>query len=239
MFSLHFLEKTEANECKVPVDQIGVLGFVDFNAPQARQLAKSESLCQGVSLINDAGDMNASATMVLLPDHPRASSLRGLFDEEKQILESLFGFKQHCETRFIDLFTREPRGEQRSSLRRFSSGRIVVNADSVEKNRWLNAELSICGRPVGRAEGENGAPTSILPRSSALLLPESASPDADVKVGDRVRPSPEQTSAQKGIARLELLIEAMFRHTDFKGPVVLVNLTGYVEELAAAVPFSN
>lgn len=210
---------------------------MDFNAPQARQLTKCDSLCQGISLINDSGNVNSSATVVLLPDHPRTSSIRGLFDEEKQIMEALFGFKQHCETRFIDLFTREPRGEQRTSVRRFSQGRIVVNADSVEKNRWLNSELAICGRPVGRAEGENGAPTSVLPRASALLFPESASPEADVKVGDRVRPSPEQTSAQKGVARLELILESMFRHTDFKTPVLIVNLTGYVEELAAAVPF--
>ena len=55
-----------------------------------------------------------------------------------------------------------------------------------------------------------------------------------VRVQDRLRPSNEQQSAQKGIKRLEMLLESALRHTKFQA-VLVVNLTGYVEELAVAV----
>ena len=182
------------------------------------------------------GTSSQNVTMVLLPDLAKDSSLRGLFDEEKQILESLYSQKQDPECRFIDLFTREARSEARSCIRRFASGRLVVAADSKSENRWMDGELAICGRPVGRSEGENGAPCSVLPRTNALLLPEAASPDQDLKLADRTRPSPEQTAAQKGQQRLMMLIESLFRHSKVREPCLIVNLTGYVEEVAAAVP---
>ena len=212
-----------------------VLGFVDFNCPGARVASKMEMLTQGISLVNDCGNMSKNACMVLMPDLPKDSSMRGLWDEERKIIENLFSYKQDVETRFVDLFTREPKSENRSSSRRFSSGRLVVNSEAKEANEWLDSELAIYGRPVGRQEGSTGAPTSVLPRVSAMLFPEAASPDQDLKLADRVRPSPEQTCAQKGAARLELLIEAALRHTKINGPLLLVNFTGYVEELAAAV----
>ena len=120
-------------------------------------------------------------------------------------------------------------------MRRWAAGRLVVNSESAGENVWLNSELAICGRPVGRQEGEQGAPCSVLPRSSSLLLPEGASPESDLKIADRTRPSREQTSAQKGTARLELLVESVFRYIGIQSPCVVVNLTGYVEELGAAV----
>ena len=219
---------------KVPVDSVHVLGFIDFNAPSARQSSKIELLSKGIALINSCGNMANNACMVLLPDHPKDSSARGLWDEEKKIMENLFGLQMDVETRFVDLFTREPRSENRTSMRRFASGRIVVCEASRSDNVWLDSELAICGRPVGKQEGSQGAPTSVLPRSSALLFPESASPDQDLKLADRTRPSPEQTSAQKGAARLELLLEATVRHTKINSPILICNLTGYVEEMAAA-----
>ena len=211
----------EAAEHNVSSDSVSLIGFVDFNAPNAGQALKTDMLCQGVSIVNSHGDMSRNCTVILLPDHPKDSSLRGLYDEEKSIIESLFGFRQHLETRFVDLFTREPKAEQKSSGRRFSSGRLVVHADSFENNQWLSSELAVCGRPVGRVEGEHGAPTSVLPRASALLLPEGASPESDLKLADRTRPSPEQTSAQKGTARLELLLESLFRNVGKLGPTLI------------------
>ena len=230
----HFMRNFEASQTSVGPENVHIIGFVDYNAPGARQASKSEVLAQGIGLCNDMGMSKQNVTMILLPDIPRDSSLRGLWDEEKQIMESLFAHKQHVDTRFVDLFTREPRGESRSAMRRFSAGRLVCSSDSKDENVWLDSELAICGRPTGRAEGENGAPCSVLPRSSALLLPEAGSPDADLKLADRARPSPEQTAAQKGQARLQLLVESMFRHSNIKSPCLIVNLTGYVEELAAA-----
>lgn len=216
-----------------------VLGFVDFNCPNARMASKSELLTQGISLVNDCGNMEKNACMVLMPDLPKDSSVRGLWDEERKIIENLFSYKQDVECRFVDLFTREPRSENRSSSRRFSQGRLVVNAETKGTNEWLDGELAIYGRPVGRQEGSTGAPTSVLPRVSAMLFPEAASPEQDLKLADRTRPSPEQSCAQKGSARLELLLESALRYTKISGPVMVCNYTGYVEELGAAVPQSR
>ena len=55
-----------------------------------------------------------------------------------------------------------------------------------------------------------------------------------MRISDRLRPSNEQIAAQKGAKRLEMLVSAALRHCKFKA-VLIVNLTGYVEELALAV----
>ena len=218
------------------LDAISCVAFVDYNVPYARQEKSSEALANGMSIINDSGNPAQNCSLMILPDLPRDSSLRGLYDEERNIIEQCFGLKQHVETRFVDLFTRDKRAEGRSNIRRFSQGRIVINGDSLPNNQWLNSELAVCGRPVSQNESEKGAPTSTLPKANALLLPEGASPNQDLKLAERVRPSPEQTSAQKGAARMELLLDSLMRNTNVAGPVLLVNFTGYVEELAAAVP---
>ncbi|CAK9100925.1 Uncharacterized protein SCF082_LOCUS47204 [Durusdinium trenchii] len=223
-----------ADAMQVGVDSIHCLGLCDYNAPGARQNTKAESLAQGMAMINSSGSLAKNSVICLLPDHPKDSSIRGLYDEERVIMEALFSQQQSVECRFIDLFTREKKSENKTNMRRFAAGRVVVHGDTLDSNFWLSSELAVCGRPVGRAEGEQGAPTSILSRASALLLPEAGSPDQDLKLAERTRPSPEQTSAQKGTARLELLIESAFRHTRITGPTILVNLTGYVEEAAAA-----
>ena len=225
----------QANEKHVGVDMVHTVSIVDFNVPNARTSGKVESLVQGISLVNDSGVMSQNCSLVLLPDLAKESSLRGLWDEEKTIMESMFSFRQHVETRWVDLFTREKKSENKTNIRRFSSGRIAVNGESVAENCWLASELAVCGRPVGKMEGEQGAPTSILPRASALLIPEASSTESDLKLSDRTRPSPEQQSAQKGVERMVALLESLFRHVELKGPVLLVNFCGYVEEVAAAV----
>ncbi|CAK9047272.1 unnamed protein product [Durusdinium trenchii] len=189
-----------------------------------------------MSIVNDTGNPAVNATLACFPDIPKDSSLRGLYDEEKSILEACFGFRQHVETRWVDLLTRERHVESRSNVRRFSTGRLVVNGDSKDSNiLWLQSELAVCGRPVSQNEQENGAPTSVLPKASSLLLPEGSSPDSDLRISERNRPSPEQQSAQKGAGRLQLLLESLVKFTPLKRPVLLVNWTGYVEEVALAV----
>ena len=144
-----------------------------------------------MSIVNDTGNPAVNATLACFPDIPKDSSLRGLYDEEKSILEACFGFRQHVETRWVDLLTRERHVESRSNVRRFSTGRLV-------------------------------------------LLPEGSSPDSDLRISERNRPSPEQQSAQKGAGRLQLLLESLVKFTPLKRPVLLVNWTGYVEEVALA-----
>ena len=230
----------QAQDAGVGLDSVGTIGFVDMNAPIARQKAASLSLMNGISVINGGGDSSKNCTILMLPDLPKDSSLRGLYDEERAILEACFGLRQHVETRFIDLFTRDRRAEVRSNSRRFSEGRIVVAGDTHDQNFWLASELAVCGRATSPNEGESGAPTSVLPKSSQLLLPEGSSPNSDLKISERMRPSPDQVCAQKGTQRLQSLLESVLRHSTSTSNapkhILVVNLTGYVEELAAAVP---
>lgn len=55
-----------------------------------------------------------------------------------------------------------------------------------------------------------------------------------MRLSERLRPSSEQLAAQKGSMRLQMLLESCLRHCNFKA-VCVVNLTGYVEEMAVAV----
>ena len=59
-----------------------------------------------------------------------------------------------------------------------------------------------------------------------------------VRIADRLRPSNEQLSAQKGAQRLQMILESTIRHCKFDA-VLIVNLTGYVEELAVAASCCN
>ena len=186
-------------------------------------------------MINSDGKSMNNATLLLLPDLPKDKNPRGLYDEEKQVFEELFALHQHVETRFVENFSREKKSEAKSNARRFSSGRLVTAAENYENNLWLQGELALHGRPIGAREQEAGAPTCLLPKQAELLLPESGSANSDLRLSDRPRPSPEQTAAQKGVERIKTLLDACIRGVSVPGPVLLVNLTGYVEETGTAV----
>ena len=162
---------------------ISVVGYVDFNVPVARQSKAAQSLVSGMSIVNDMGNPASNCCLMILLDLPKESSLRGLFDEEKAIIESCFGLKQHVETRWIDLYTRDKRSDARSNVRRFGQGRIVVHGDAAKNNIWLQSELAVCGRPVGQAEY---APTSVLPKTASLLILEASSPDSGIRLAESV-----------------------------------------------------
>ena len=55
-----------------------------------------------------------------------------------------------------------------------------------------------------------------------------------VRISERLRPSLEQVAAQKGAKRLEMLLSSALRGCKFRA-VCVVNMTGYVEELAQTV----
>lgn len=100
-----------------------------------------------------------------------------------------------------------------------------------EDNLWLTrSELALCGRPLSDLEVQ-------LPLSKDLLLPESLSPEDDLKQAERQRPSAEACCAQKGQLRWVALIQSMLTFSDasLRGkPVIILNLTGYVEDLGCA-----
>ena len=71
-----------------------------------------------------------------------------------------------------------------------------------------------------------------LPRASELLQP--AAP-GDLTMSEKFSPSPEMRAAQKGIKRAEILIESALTHMNINGPLIIVNLTPYVQDFGAAV----
>lgn len=123
----------------------------------------------------------SSACVLVLPDLARDSSLRGLYDEEKQLFEELFSLAQSVETRWVEVYTRENRrADSKSNCRRFGAGRIITSSSSMAENGFLDSELAVYGRVIGPNEGVEGqgAPLAVLPRTASLLIPEPASPEA-------------------------------------------------------------
>lgn len=112
-----------------------------------------------------------------------------------------------------------------------------MSHDKLDSNPWLSSsDLAINGRAVAANESEMCAPTVKLPRGQELLLPENGSPDHDLRMSERLKPSPEQAAAQKGVRRAENLLMSLFKGMKLRGPTIICNLTGYVEEFAVAVP---
>ncbi|CAK9042526.1 Uncharacterized protein SCF082_LOCUS24459 [Durusdinium trenchii] len=238
--------KMKAADAGCSQDQIGVLSWADFNCPWARTKENSQSILRGMASLNEANPAG-TAGLLIQPDSARDSSLRGLYDEERQLFDSLFSMSQSCETRFVEVFSRESKkAESKSNARKFGSGRLVTSSSLMDSNGWLASELAVYGRFVGANESSDSvAPLAILPKTASLLIPEPASPDPmivstacfdwdTVRIADRLRPSHEQVAAQKGVMRLEFLVSSVLKYTSFPA-VLIVNLTGYVEELAIAV----
>ena len=167
----------EASDAQIRADDIAVLGWVDMNAPWARTKENCQALCRGLAALNEASP-KMNATVVILPDLARDSSLRGLYDEEKQLFEELFSLSQACETRWVECYARESKkAEKKSNSRRFGTGRIVCSSSCMDSNIWLESELAVFGRVVGQNEMVEGAPLAVLPRTASLLIPEPESPE--------------------------------------------------------------
>ena len=104
------------------------------------------------------------------------------------------------------------------------------NAAARSKNAILmGSELAVAGRPL-----HDGAVK--LPRQRDLLLPESLQADSDIRVSAISRPSPEQVRAQKGRDKhISMLRSCLTINKEaLKGPVLICNLTGYVEDMGSA-----
>lgn len=117
--------------------------------------------------------------------------------------------------------------------RRFNSGRLVCNVDSAADNIFATgSELGLCGRPIDTDAG------IVLPLSREMILPESLDPESDLKQAERQRPSNEACQAQKGTKRWAALLQSLLTlsGSSMKGkPVIVLNLTGYIEDVGCAV----
>jgi hypothetical protein len=198
---LYFLSRTrgasKAQTFNCHADEIAVATFVDLNAPWARCGSNTTDLCSAVALINDLNPV-LNVTALRMADNPKDSSPRGLYDEEKLLLDQMHIQKQHADTLWIELYTTP---SKRSTTRKFGRGRIVVSQDRMDQNIWLpNSELCVSGRAVAdETEGSTfTVPASPLPKGTEILQSVSRSPDVDLHLTDRLRPGPEQLASQKG-----------------------------------------
>lgn len=110
-------------------------------------------------------------------------------------------------------------------------GRLVLNNTALKDNIFMTSELACAGRPLDFSN-------VTLPKQRDLLLPESLDVDSGIRLSDRAKPSPEQVRAQKGPLIHESLIQSLLKldKESFSGPVLICNLTGYVEDVGSAVP---
>ena len=120
-----------------------------------------------------------------------------------------------------------------ASRRRFCAERIVCNHEAESENLFINnSELACAGRPLGDRK-------VYLPLSKDLVLPESLNPNEDLRQSERLRPSAEAIAAQKRVDKYLNLIASICNVSGQGGlgrsPVILCNLTGYVEECGLAV----
>ena len=109
----------------------------------------------------------------------------------------------------------------------------MANLDGAAENIFLSSsELGLCGRPLQNEDN------LVLPLNKEMLLPESLDPESDLKQSERQRPSQEATHAQKGTARWAALLGSLLtlNGANMKNhPVIVLNLTGYIEDVGCAV----
>ena len=107
----------------------------------------------------------------------------------------------------------------------------MVNKDFEADNPWVNnSEFGCAGRPLSDEK-------ILLPLSRELLLPESLDADNDLRFAERTRPSPEALAAQKGQHRWLTMLRSLLNMTNYSlkcKPVMLLNLTPYVEDLGVS-----
>ena len=211
------------------MDDVHVLTFIDYNVPRARGKESCAELVKTAASLN-ALNKARNACLVIFPDLAKDSCARGLFDEEEQIQKEFWSQKQFLDIRWIHTFDVEDRSAGMSQLRRWTSGRIAVHAEAKDSDWTQASELAVVGRPLG-LHGQN-----IMPKSSALILPENLDADADLRVSERLRPAKETLMAQKGMGNLTTILMAALKGVPFDGrPCLVVNLTGYIKDMALMV----
>jgi hypothetical protein len=74
----------KAKEHNVSANDVRVLGIMDINVPSCKDKGTSSDLANASSNINDMNPL-VTGTICILPDHAKGSSLRGQFDELKNL----------------------------------------------------------------------------------------------------------------------------------------------------------
>ena len=213
-----------------------VIGIVDFNIPGATVQKNLEALVDGMTILNDSNPIK-NMCIAYLPENPKASSLRGLYDEDKAITDALFANEQWSDAKFIELFKRPRKSGSKSNSRLVGEGRIVVNHAARSENIWMqSSELATKGRPMGSNSSldDSSPPAASLPKASEMFQPVNTNANEDLHLAEKFSPGEEQRAAQKGISRHQIILESAFTNMEINAPTLAVCLTGYVEDPALA-----
>lgn len=116
----------QALKCNIATHEIMVLTLVDFNTPHSRASDRMVSLCQAVQQLN-ACSVHNTVCVLTLPDKPKASSHRGLADEEAKIQKELWSLHQMCDHRWMLPWDLPDASSFHSNSRRWVSGRLVAS----------------------------------------------------------------------------------------------------------------
>lgn len=112
----HFQDWCEAQSAGISESDIYYLTPCDMNVPGARTSERVNELASCVQFANDLSPLKHGA-LLELPDVPHKSAKRGLWDEEKEISEALWGLRQVCDSRWVCPFELHPSAEAHSNRR--------------------------------------------------------------------------------------------------------------------------
>lgn len=123
----------KAKQHNVSMEKVHIIGLVDFNSPNASSKCRVADLSKA---LNTICEMNPLRNVGILdfPDQPKASSKRGLADEEYDIQTAMWSMKLHVDTRFILPFDFHPHSESVSKRRTVDQVKTKVQCFCAKKS---------------------------------------------------------------------------------------------------------
>eukprot|EP00435_Cladocopium_sp_Y103_P031849 s1407_g8.t1 len=116
-----FVAKAELAQQKAqasgrPESDISMLGIVDLNVPGAKASERINEMAQCIQFLNDLAP-ERHACLLEMAEHAKRSSRRGISDEEREVEEALWSFRQVLDVRWVMPFNLHPSAEQQSNRR--------------------------------------------------------------------------------------------------------------------------
>ena len=108
--TLPALALAEAKIHNVAADRVHVIGYVDFNVPSASTKVRITELSKALLSISELNPQR-NIGIADYPDVAKASSKRGLADEEADLQSAFWLNKLNCDTRYMQPFELPPHGE--------------------------------------------------------------------------------------------------------------------------------
>ena len=178
---------------------------------------------------------------------PTQGRPHGLSSVDADLADCLRPLRQTAEERFFVPFEPGQGGAGCYAWKRMLHGRTMVNYQHSSQNEFLNkSELSVYGRPEQTVMPQlpsqrdllvpEDPPAALLPSAmfGARRVMSLRSPNQDLKLCDRFRPSAEMVCAQRGPDVWASILCSLLRGVDAPG-VVVASVTPHVEDVGLAM----